>query len=276
MINRWTKAAAGACAAMALAACSSNPAATTPTSPAAQQAGAAVSYALLEAYHWDLDAAYDGAGRALPQFKALEPQTRVQLNFMAGEGGRHTVTTKVCNQMMGSYELNGQSLKVSRLVSTMMACMGDGLSQLERAVGAQLNQTQSVQLLKPVPQPQISVSFRDGSRWQLSGKPTDATRFGNAGETMFLEVASETKPCTNGNMRTQCLQVREVRYDASSRKSYASDWQHFYQPIEGFTHKPGLRHVLRIKRYEVPNPPADASRFAYVLDMAVETEIVKR
>lgn len=276
MMNRWTMLAAASCTAMALAACGTSPSATASAPAAAPSHSAGVSHPLLQAYHWDLDVAQDASGQALPQFKALEPKTRVRLNFMAGKAGEHTIATKVCNQMVGRYVLDGQRMQVDGVVSTQMACLGDGLSQLERAVGAQLDQVQTVQLLQPAPQPRIAVGFRDGSRWHLSGQPTDATRFGSAGETIFLEVGPETKPCNAGVIDTQCLQVREVRYDASSRKSYASDWQNFYAPIEGFTHEAGLRHVLRIKRYPIANPPADASSFAYVLDMRVESEIVKR
>jgi hypothetical protein len=33
--------------------------------------------------------------------------------------------------------------------------------------------------------------------------------------------------------------------------------------------------VLRLKRYEVKNPPADGRAVAYVLDMVVQTETVQ-
>ena len=49
----------------------------------------------------------------------------------------------------------------------------------------------------------------------------------------------------------------------------------FYARIEGYSHEPGIRNVLRLKRYAVPNPPADGSAVAYVLDMVVQTETVQ-
>ena len=282
MMNRWTMVAACASAVMALSACSSvatnssNAPTNSTSGVSSNHTAAPVMYEFLQAYHWDLDSAQDAAGRAAPQFKAQEPKHRVRLNFMEGsQAGEHTISTKVCNQMLGGYTLQGNQIQTGRWISTMMACMDPGLTQLERAVGGQLEGLQSVQQLQGGSAPKILLGFKDGSRWEMSGKPTDATRFGGAGETIFLEVAPQTKPCTSGVARTQCLQVREVRYDQSSRKSYASDWQNFYQPIEGFTHEAGMRNVLRVKRYNVANPPADGSRFAYVLDMRVETEIVK-
>ena len=46
----------------------------------------------------------------------------------------------------------------------------------------------------------------------------------------------------------------------------------FYATIEGYTHQPGVRNVLRVDRYEIKNPPADAPSQAYVLDMVVESD----
>ena len=73
----------------------------------------------------------------------------------------------------------------------------------------------------------------------------------------------------------QCLQVRELKYDDQGLKTGTGDWQFLYQDIEGYTHQPGVRNVLRLKRYPVANPPADGSSIAYVLDMVVESEQVK-
>ena len=46
----------------------------------------------------------------------------------------------------------------------------------------------------------------------------------------------------------------------------------FYARIEGYSHEPGIRNVLRVDRYTIKNPPADASKYAYVLDMVVESD----
>ena len=45
----------------------------------------------------------------------------------------------------------------------------------------------------------------------------------------------------------------------------------FYDRIEGYSHEPGIRNVLRVDRYTIKNPPADASKYAYVLDLVVES-----
>ena len=72
------------------------------------------------------------------------------------------------------------------------------------------------------------------------------------------------------------LQVRELQYDDKGLKvGTPGAFEHFYDSIEGYTHEPGIRNVLRVDRYTVKNPPADASSSAYVLDMVVESELVK-
>src|SRR2546427_3924036 len=51
---------------------------------------------------------------------------------------------------------------------------------------------------------------------------------------------------------------------------FRSKFENFYGNIEGYTHEDGVRNVVRVKRYEVKNPPADAPSQAYVLDMRSE------
>jgi Domain of unknown function (DUF4377) len=71
---------------------------------------------------------------------------------------------------------------------------------------------------------------------------------------------------------------------AGARRIYADngvlawqgEWRPLYQEIEGYTHTPGTRNVLRLKKFAVKNPPADAPSVAYVLDMVVESEIIGR
>ena len=102
-------------------------------------------------------------------------------------------------------------------------------------------------------------------------------RFGGPGERVFLEVAAETKPCSHPMMPDmQCLQVRELKYDDKGLKvGTPGAFGNFYEQIEGYPHEPGVRNVLRLQRYTRKQAPADASKYAYVLDMVVETEAPK-
>ena len=126
--------------------------------------------------------------------------------------------------------------------------------------------------------PQLVLTNAAGDRLVFHGTPTPATRFGGPAERVFLEVGPETRPCSHPLIPDkQCLQVREIKFDENGlRAGEPGEWQNFYEQIEGFTHQPGTRNVLRVDRYTLANPPADASANAYVLDMVVESETVKR
>ena len=70
----------------------------------------------------------------------------------------------------------------------------------------------------------------------------------------------------------QCLQVRELKYDDKGLKvGTPGAFGNFYDRIEGYSHEPGIRNVLRVDRYTIKNPTADASKYAYVLDLVVES-----
>ncbi len=108
-----------------------------------------------------------------------------------------------------------------------------------------------------------------------AGQATSNTAYRSAGETLFLEVGPELKPCSHGVMQgAQCMQVREVQVNAAGVRTSAGEFGNFDGTIDGFAHEAGVRNVLRVKRYARENVPADASRFVYELETRVETERV--
>jgi len=74
-------------------------------------------------------------------------------------------------------------------------------------------------------------------------------------EIITLFVAPQTVECVGVGPRT-CLQVRE---------SPDEEWHNFFEGVDGFEFEPGFYYELRVARYRVENPPADASSFRYVL-----------
>jgi hypothetical protein len=270
-MKRWTFIALTAATLLGLTACA------TSTPPSANAMNDSSLNKTLQAFHWELEKADDPSGRALPAFTALAPQRVVRLSFVPGDkpGDQRVVVDRLCNGIGAGYQLNGIDITISRPVSTMMACPDRQLMQLEQAVATQISRATRVHLAQDANPPRVLLQFNDGSRWHLVGKPTDATRYGGAGETLFLEVGPQLLPCSHGVVRNaQCMQVREVKYNSAGLKTGTGEWGHFYGNIEGFTHQAGTRNVLRVKRYTIQNPPADASRYAYVLDMRVESELV--
>jgi heat shock protein HslJ len=226
----------------------------------------------LPRYHWRLHDANDASGKRIDALfvRADKPVT---LDFAEGRVG----VTNTCNRMGGTYTVDGGTLAINRLVSTMMACSDPRLMALDREAGARLEGRLTASF-QTGDTPRLTLTTATGDVMVFAGGPTASTRYGGEGEAVFLEVAAQTRPCSHPLIPDkQCLQVREIRYDANGvRQGADGEFQNFYDAIEGYTHEPGVRNVLRVKRYQIKNPPADASSQAYVLDMVVESETAPR
>ena len=262
---------------IALAACAASapeaasPAVGEPTG-AADASVANDLAATLPRYHWRLQEAKAADGRRIGALfvRADKPLT---LDFAAGRIG----IGNACNRIGGGYALENDRLAVARLASTMMACSDPKLMALDREATSRLEGGLAAALEGGDP-PRLTLTTASGDVLAFTGEPTAATRYGSAGETVFLEVAAQTRPCPHPLIPDkQCLQVRELRYDDQGlRTGTPGAFEHFYQDIEGYAHEPGIRNVLRVKRYPVKDPPADAPSTAYVLDMVVESENTRR
>ena len=262
---------------LALAACTgtmstSDPAAPAapepPAPPAAPVAPAAPELAAeLPRFHWRLQEANAADGSRIEALFARADKP-VQLDF---DKGRLAVSN-TCNRMGGSYALAAGTLTVGRMASTMMACTDAKLMALDGEVGKRLEGALSMALAAGDVS-QLTLINAAGDRLVFAGTPTADTVYGGPGERIFLEVAAQTKACSHPLIPDmQCLQVRELQYDDKGLKvGTPGAFGNFYDSIEGYTHQPGVRNVLRLQRYTRQNVPADASKYAYVLDMVVES-----
>jgi heat shock protein HslJ len=265
---------------LALAACAKAPTppeaatATTPpaaTAPAATPAASTtIDSAALGSQHWQLEQAVDAKGQRIEALFARADKP-LQLDF---RDGRVSVSN-ACNRMGGGYTITGDRLQVARMAATLMACTDPKLMALDQAIGKRLEAAQTIALRSDA-EPQLTLTSADGEVLTFRGEPTAETRYGGPGETAFLEVAAQSRPCSHPLIpNKQCLQVRELHYDERGIKTGTpGDWQALYQDIEGYEHTDGVRNVVRVKRYTIKNPPADGSSIAYVLDMVVESENV--
>lgn len=224
---------------------------------------------MLPRYHWRLASAVAASGRRIDALSARAGQP-LQLDF----GGQRLAISNTCNRMHGSYSVTRGKLELGALASTMMACQDPAAMALDAAVGEYLRGTLDFALDTSGANPRLTLTTGAGDKLAFDGVPTPETRYGSVGEIMFLEVAPHTQPCNHPLMPSaQCLQVRELHYDAQGTKSGPpGPWHTLGQTIEGYTHQPGVRNVLRVKRYRIAHPPADAPSVAYVLDMVVESE----
>jgi hypothetical protein len=180
-----------------------------------------------------------------------------------------------CNRINGNYEHDGSTLRVGPLRQTQMACVDRRLMELDAAIAARLEGTLHAKVGAGAA-PQLELIAANGDKLVFNGTPTPQTRYGGEGTRVFFEVAPQRQPCSHPlTPNMQCLQVRELHYDERGLKiGMPGEWQPLNQEIEGYTHTPGTRNVLRLNKFAVKNPPSDASSVAYVLDMVVESELV--
>ena len=243
--------------------------ATTAATPASAAAPAASdANAQLGRYHWRLRDATDANGKRIDAL-FVQADKPLQLDFADGR----IAVANACNRMGGGYSLEGESLTIARMASTMMACTDPKLMALDGEIGKRLEGASKLTLLTG-DTPTLTLANGAGDTLVFAGEPTAETRYGGPGERMFLEVAAHAKPCSHPLIPDmQCLQVREVKYDDQGLKvGTPGEFGNFYDSIDGYTHEDGVRNVLRVERYTIENPPADGSRYAYVLDMVVESE----
>ncbi|GAB2555044.1 DUF4377 domain-containing protein [Rhodanobacter koreensis] len=258
---------------LVLAGCAMTPASTThATTPVADSSNASALPSTLTRYHWQLHDAVDNSGKRLDALFGL-PDRPLQLDFTDGR----VSARNACNRIGGSYLIVEDHLQVTQMMQTMMACHDQTLMQREITLKAVLRGMPTLILSNEGNAPLLTLAANDGRTLTFVGKPTAETRYGSAGETVFLEVAPDNVPCHHPLIPDKsCLQVREIHYDAQGlRSGQPGPWQTLQQDIEGYAHVPGNHDVLRVKRYALKQPAADASSIAYVLDMVVETGTVK-
>lgn len=226
--------------------------------------------AMLAGHRWKLESATDAQGNRID---ALFPGADhvLALDFEAGNAG----ITGGCNRLGGSYAFDDRGrLTIGSLRATMMACDA-ALMAADEAVGALLAQPQQVRVEESAP-PRLRMVSASGENSSWIGEASGETRFGGPGERVFFEVAPQRMACNHPLIPDhRCLRVREIRYDDNGiKQSPPGEWQLLYEDIEGYTHEPGVRNVLRLEKFTRDPAPADASSIVYVLDMVVESEVV--
>jgi heat shock protein HslJ len=224
----------------------------------------------LRDHRWTLQTATDADGKPIEAL--LVPGHPFVIHL---EGERIGIQGG-CNQLSGGWQLNPRSqLKVGPLASTMKACEAP-LMAADQAMALLLAQPLQASV-EPGQAPRLHLLSPERQMLSFVGQRTPQSLYG-APTRIFLEVAPQRVACTPTPMPpTTCLQVRERQFDDQGlRVGEPGPWQTFYGEIEGYTHQPGVRNVVRINRFKRPPPPADASAYVYVLDLVVESEIVDK
>lgn len=223
----------------------------------------------LKGYHWRLTDARRGSDSRIDAL-FVRGDRPITLEF---DGSRVSVAN-ACNRMVGGYTAGPGTLQIARFASTLMACNDPALANLDRAVADALGGKHAM-TIDAGGSPTLVLKGEGGRTLTFVGEATPENRYASEGTTLFLEIAPEKVPCNHPMMPdATCLRVRDVTFnDDGVRTGTPSEWRVMHAQIEGFGFTPGYRTVLRVKRFDVPNAPADASRYAYVLDMVVENSL---
>lgn len=208
----------------------------------------------LTTYEWHLDT---GAPRHL------------ELHFL--DNGRLSIQTS-CNTLASAWSIENNTIRTGKMMGTLMACPEDMMKQ--EGLAGQIFHDRTVPFilnLNDKENPTLTVTSEKGEKFIFTGEMTPETKYQSQGETIFLDIAPQTKACTGVAPQT-CLQVKEVKYNEAGIKTYVDpEWKLFYNQIEGYTHDPKNKVLLRVKRYTIQNPAADQSKYVYIHDMTVES-----
>lgn len=228
----------------------------------------------LQAYHWNLVNSVNADGQSSAAWVSSNPDFSQPLQLSFTEN--RVAIQNLCNPLMAGYAITERDIDFSQVASGMRMCADQELMQYEQQVGQLLPTAADWSLAMmemgegKTPTPVLTLQFENGESWHLQGEPTSETIYGAPAETVFLEVAPQTEVCPNST--ENCLKVRPVHYDENGVKTSVGEWT-LFQPnaIKGFTHQPGVMSVLRVDRFPIKNAPADMAKYAYELDMVVET-----
>lgn len=77
----------------------------------------------------------------------------------------------------------------------------------------------------------------------------------SADNTKTFYVDSTLADCV-GVAPMKCMKVKQ---DPNA------NWEYFYGVIQGFDYQPGYQYTLKVKQFNVANPPADGSSIRYEL-----------
>ena len=223
-------------------------------------------------YRWTLVFATDANNRRIAGLPPGQDRP-VVLSFA---GSRLSVQGP-CNRLVGAYLVTAaHQLTVNVGASTRMAC-DPALMQADSALSTLLAKPLQVQMTgRQDASAQLQLVSPGNGTLNFTGEPTPESLHG-AATTVFLEIAAQSVGCPNPpSPNTRCLLYRERHYDEKGLPVGApGEWKPLAVNIEGFTHREGVRNVLRVKQFQRPASAGGAPSVLYVLDLVVESDTAK-
>lgn len=253
---------------------------TTGTTERAASAGATTTDTIeqimsdnLSRYNWMLATAVDSNNQPLNTLMAIKEQVILRFDQQQSQ---NTLNYSVgCNTIGASYQLQGQTLTTKDSMSTKMSC-GE-LDAAETRLN-ELMQGDSKLTLEEGDVATLTQVTTDATTLVWSGQLTAQAKYNSKGETIFLAVSADSKPCLD-NQAQMCLQVRPITYDEQGIKTAEGELVEFNGTIDGYQHDSTQDEILRLQRYQTNNDTvlvdAKDSSYAYVLDTVIESSVAK-
>ncbi len=226
---------------------------------------------MLEEYRWTLVTATDSTNQSIDAL-LLDKEPSFSFTF----GGSRLHVQGGCNGFRGAFSIDDADtmLDVTGGMGTLMACAAP-LMEADATLSALMAEPLETVVVRGM-QPSLVLLTPTDDALVLTGKLTPEARFAAPPTTVFLEVAADTVECGESVRGDgQCLQVRERTFDEHGLLvGTVAEWQAFTADIEGYRHEPGIRNVLRVKRFESASGPETPTQTIHVLDLLVESEVV--
>ncbi|WP_444633043.1 META and DUF4377 domain-containing protein [Cupriavidus oxalaticus] len=246
-----------ATAAATLAACATAPAPNLPSAGANLNQTQPSGPSRWELVRWQQA---DGTLRDIPHGDNGQP---IIFEFSDGiDAGQGTVSgTSGCNRFTGSYGKTDTGVRFDRVAGTRMACPPPRM-ELESA----LLKAMEGSFTTVGTQPSSAVSSGRQVVWKTaSGDLLQfAEREGVGRRGASAAAGGVEKIVYIDSQRVECSGVGKMMC-YRWRESPDSPWQLWYGPIEGLDFEQGVSYKLRVREYQVPNPPADASAIRWEL-----------
>lgn len=227
----------------------------------------------LARYHWTLENATDE--RHKPLNSLIDIDEPVTLSFNSFQDEKILNYSVGCNTMSANYELQGSVLKIGDSMSTKMSC-GE-LDEPENQLNEIMQGVSQLSFLEKEPV-LLTQIVDDATTLVWSGTLTPQAKYNVKGDTLFWKVAAKTKPCTS-NSAQLCLQIKPIAYNEQGLKTSEGEWTEFAGTIDDYQHDDSHDEVLRLQRFKTANDTVLVdnidSKYAYVLDTIIESELVK-
>jgi heat shock protein HslJ len=201
----------------------------------------------------------DGTLRDIPHGDNGQP---IIFDFNDGiDSPQGTVSgTSGCNRFTGGYGKTSTGIRFDRIAGTRMACPGRAWSSNRRCSRRWRRRSpRSARSRRQAPpggrssgrRPMV-ICCSSSSVKAWAGAVRRSMRH-PARKIVYID--SQRVECS-GVGKMQCYRWRE---------SPDAPWQLWYGAIEGLDFEPGVSYKLRVREYQVPNPPADASSIRWQL-----------